>query len=152
MPGRQPRRYPHTPVPLGSRIVPVLLGALAWGAVACGPDLFLAATSLEITPNPAQPGDLVKFTFHLALVPEQSFTVVALVDGVEHSSKTEVAAVDGPYDVELGDAGDLIATYGAGAHVASIEVRLNDRGRVARTADKVFELQESAPPPGSRAP
>jgi hypothetical protein len=106
----------------------------------------LAAVDLQISPNPAQPGEAVTFSFRLTVIPAQAYTVVALVDGTEHIQTDGFAAVDGPVSVEMGDASDLITRYGLGMHVGAVEVRLEDRNRTT-SANRTFELQEAPPPP-----
>jgi hypothetical protein len=124
---------------------------LAIGAPGCAPDLLLSASNLEITPNPAQAGQAVTFTFTLTVIPGQGFTIIVLIDGTEHSRLTRFEAVeDRLIVVDLGDAAALISRYGLGTHIGGIEVRLHDQNRTAGTATKMFELQ-NAPPPVSRA-
>lgn len=119
--------------------------AAAFVASACGPDLLLGARELQISPNPAQPGDAVSFVFILSVVPEQDYTIVAFIDGTEHVTVAGFEAIDAPFVVVVGAADDLITEYGLGTHTAYIEVRLK-QGRTARTADVGFELREAPPP------
>lgn len=119
--------------------------ALVLAAAACTSDLLLAAQELEIGPSPAQPGDTVTFVFQLTVIPEQSFTVIVLIDGTEHLRVTRVEAANGPFEIKVGDAADLIARYGAGTHTGGIEVQLNERNRIARTQAKDFVLETAAP-------
>ena len=120
----------------------------AWG---CGPELLLGAGQLEISPNPAQPGDSVSFVFRLRVVPEQDYTVIAFIDSTSHQTVDGFEAVDGPFVLQVGTADELIATYGLGAHTAYVEVRLLGHDRTAQTAAKAFELVEAAQPaPGGR--
>jgi len=118
--------------------------ALVLAAAACTSDLLLAARELEIGPSPAQPGDTVTFVFQLTVIPAQSYTVIVLIDGTEHLRVTRVEAVNGPFESKLGDAADLIARYGVGTHTGDIEVRLNERSRIARTASREFVLEAAA--------
>jgi hypothetical protein len=123
--------------------------ALALGLVLtapyCGPDLRLAATDLEISPNPAQAGDAVSFSFTLTVIPEQGYTVIALIDGTERTRVSGFESVDGPFVIDVGDAGDLISQYGLGTHLGAVEVRLQDQSRTA-TANRTFVLREPPPP------
>ncbi len=119
--------------------------ALVLAAGACTADLLLAAQELEISPSPALPGDTVTFVFQLTVVPAQSYTVIVLIDGTEHLRVTRVELVNGPFEIKLGDAADLIARYGAGTHTGDIEVQLNERSRIARAASREFVLEAAAP-------
>lgn len=120
--------------------------ALVLALPGCKPDLQLAATNLQVTPDPAQPGQAVTFTFHLTILPAQGYTVIAFIDEVEHTRVTGFSAHDGLFPVEVGAATDLIAQYGLGTHEGAVEVRLDDRNRSA-TAARTFTLEESPPPP-----
>jgi hypothetical protein len=113
---------------------------------ACAPDVLLSAGNLEITPNPAQPGQVVSFSFTLTVVPAQVYSVIVLIDGAEHSRLTRSDAVDGPAVVAVADAAELISRYGAGVHTGAIEVRLHDQNRTAGTAARTFELQNAPAP------
>ena len=125
--------------------------ALAWvlgvilAASGCHPDLRLAATGLRVSPDPAQPGQTVSYSFTLTVIPAHDFTVVARIDGTEQARVTRFEAVDGPFVLDVGDAGDLIARYGLGMHVGAVEVRLEDRNRTT-SASRTFELQATPPP------
>jgi len=123
-----------------------LAAALVLMAPGCGPDLRLAAAGLEIFPDPAQVGDSVSFSFTLTVIPEQGFTVRALIDGTEHTRISRFEGVDGPFVIAIGAAGDLISQYGLGTHLGAVEVRLDDQSRTA-TANRTFVLQEPPPPP-----
>lgn len=118
--------------------------ALVLAAPGCGPDLRLAATDLQISPNPAQPGDTVVFAFMLTVIPAQGFTVIARIDGTERARVSGFEAVDGPMVIVVGDAGALISQYGLGMHLGAVEVRLDDGARAA-TANRTFVLEESPP-------
>lgn len=106
----------------------------------CGPDILLSATNLDIAPDPARPGDAVSFVFRLTLIPGQRFTVSAMIDGERHTSVSGNDVSDGPFTVDVGDAGDLITRYGEGTHTGFVEVLLEDGGRSARTASRSFQL------------
>jgi len=126
-------------IPAGAAVLAGTVGLMlaAWG---CGPELLLGAGQLEISPNPAQPGDSVSFVFRLRVVPGQDYTVIAFIDSTSHESVDGFEAVDGPFVVQVGTADDLIARYGLGTHSAYVEVRLKE-GRTARTADESFDLE-----------
>lgn len=119
--------------------------ALGMALSACGPDLLLGVSNLQIAPDPAQPGDSVRFSFRLTLLPAHEYTVIAYINETEHTRVTGVGAFDGVIVVEMGDAADLITQYGTGVHEASIAVRLDD-GNGAATAIRTFTLVEPPPP------
>ena len=78
--------------------------------------------------------------------PVQRHTIILTIDDVEHTRVTSNEAPAIPYVITLGDAADLIATYGAGTHTARVEVRAEEENETARTQTVEFELRESAPP------
>lgn len=92
----------------------------------------------------------MSFSFTLTVIPEQGCTVIALIDGTERTRARRFEAVDGPFVIDVGDAGDLISQYGLGMHLGAVEVRLDDQSRTA-TANRTFVLQEPSPPPPSPA-
>ena len=112
---------------------------------ACLDDFHLSASDLDIGPNPAVPGDVVVASFIVSLIPVQRHTVIVTIDNTEHLRVTSNERPPIPYLITLGDAADLIATYGAGAHVARVEVRAEDKGESARTQSASFELQQPVP-------
>ena len=124
-----------------------VFSALIVGLVAagCAADLFLSTSNLEIGPNPAQPGETVIASFRLALAPTQSHTIIIFIDDVEHSRVTTSEPPAVPMVLEIGEAGDLIDSYGEGVHSAYVEVRLTDRNRTSRTRSVTFELQAATP-------
>jgi hypothetical protein len=124
----------------------VWLGGLLLTTAACEPDLHVSVTRLEVSPNPAHAGEPVSFSFDLTVIPEQGFTLIVRIDGIEHTRITRFAAEDGPFTIDAGDAADLIASYGLGNHDAVIEVRLDD-GASTATAARTFTLEEPPPPP-----
>jgi hypothetical protein len=117
---------------------------LAFAVPGCG-DFFISATGLEVSPLPARPGQEVFFVFNLALVPAQSFTVIGFVNGTEQARETRVEAYDGAFVLSVGDAADLIATFGVGTHNAHVEVQLNERDSSSRTQSVEFLLEEAVP-------
>ena len=131
------------------RIFPLMGAALLAGVLGCS-ELLFGVRSLEVSPNPAQPGDAVSFAFWLSVVPEQDYTLTAFIDSTAELTEEGFAAVDGPYVMAVGTADDLIASYGLGTHTAHIEVRLTDRDKTARTLPVTFELQAAQPVPPNR--
>lgn len=113
--------------------------------MACLDDFHLSASSLEIGPNPAVPGDVVVATFVVLVTPIQRHTIVFMINGEEHTSVTSNEEPSRPYVLTLGDAADLIATYGSGTHLAHVEVHAEEANETARTRSVGFELRQSAP-------
>lgn len=74
--------------------------------------------------------------------------MTALIDGTERRRVRRFDAVDGPFVIDVGDAGDLISQYDLGMHLGAVEVRLDDQSRTA-TANRTFVLQERPPLPAS---
>jgi hypothetical protein len=105
-------------------------------------EFFLSATSLQVSPVAAQPGEEVFFVFNLTLVPAQSFTVIGFVNGEEQARETRNESYDGGFVLPIGDAADLIAAFGVGTHVAHVEVQLNESDRSTRTRNVEFLLEE----------
>ena len=124
-------------------------GALAifLATIACSDlgSLRLRASDLEIGPNPAVPGDQVVATLIVLLAPVQPHTVVLTINGTEHSRISSSEAPPLPYVIQLGDAADLIATYGTGTHFARVEVHAEDANESASTRSVSFELRDAAP-------
>lgn len=118
------------------------IGAFAFILLVTGcTDLHLSARELVISPNPAVPGEAVTATFVLSLIPVQAHTIIVVIDDIEHLRETSSDAPDIPVVLDLGDAADLIAEYGTGAHAARIIVHVDDE--VTRTRSVNFELNES---------
>jgi hypothetical protein len=125
------------------RTVAVTL-AVTLGAAGCGEDFHLSTSALQIAPNPAVPGDLVGAVFVLRLIPAQRHTIIVVVDETEHLRVTRDDSPEVPVVVDLGDAADLIATYGTGAHTAYIEVRALEANEKTRTRSASFQLNPAA--------
>jgi hypothetical protein len=70
-----------------------------------------------------------------------------LIDGATHASEVRSELADGPFVINVGEAGDLILQYGTGTHEGAIEVRLKGGERTA-TASRTFVLAETPPPLG----
>lgn len=113
--------------------------------IACFGDFHLSATSLQIGPNPAVPGDEVVASVLIALVPTQRHTIILRIDDTEHLRVTSNEAPAIPYVIELGDAAGLISKYGVGTHSAYVEVRAEEKNETARTQAVGFELREAVP-------
>ena len=105
----------------------------------------LRASDLEIAPTPAGPGDQMVATFIVILAPVQRHTVVLIINDREHSRVTSNEAPPIPYVISLGDAADMIATYGIGTHFARVEVHADDANESAGTRSVPFELRDAAP-------
>ena len=108
-------------------------------------DFQLSASNLEIGPNPAVPGETVVAAFNLVLSPTQPYTIIVTIDNQEHSRVTHNDQPLFVQTLELGDAADLIATYGVGVHSARVEVVAEDDNESSRTQSKAFELRQAAP-------
>ena len=125
----------------GSKTVLALMVAVV---TACS-DFQLSAFNLDIGPNPAEPGETVIAAFNLVLAPRQPYTVILTIDNEEHSRVTHNDQPPFVQTIELGDAADLIATYGEGVHTARVEVVAEDKNESSRTASRSFELRQAAP-------
>jgi hypothetical protein len=121
----------------------MLVAALAMSA--CFGDLQLSASEPQIGPNPAVPGDVVVVSFFLQLAPMQRHTVRVMIDDAEHLSVTSSEQPAAPMLIPLGDAAELIAEYGVGAHSLHIVVHAEDADRRVRTQSVPFELRQAAP-------
>lgn len=119
------------------------IGALACILIVGCSDLHLSARELVISPDPAVPGDAVTATFLLSLIPVQGHTIILVIDDAEHLRVTSSDAPEIPVVLALGDAAELIATYGTGEHTAHVVVHVDDE--VTRTRSVGFELNEPAP-------
>jgi hypothetical protein len=126
-----------------------IAGLLAAIAVAGCRDFHLSTGGLDLGPNPALPGQTVVASFVLNLIPAQQHTIRVFIDDSEHLKDTRTGTPPLPVIVEIGEAGDLIAEYGAGTHVVYIEIEAQDSGRSTRTRPAGLELQEST---GEEAP
>lgn len=129
---------------LSWRMATIMIAALGMpGLTACGGDFHLAASSLDIGPNPAVPGDMMVASFLMSLIPTQNYTVIFIIDDEEHLrfESNEPPAI--PVVIPLGDAADLIDTYGLGEHAAYVQVHARDDA--ARTQSVLFQLNEVEP-------
>lgn len=126
---------------------PARAGVLATvlAVAACFGDFHLSASQLEIGPNPAVPGDVVVVSFVVMLSPIQRHTVRVMIDDTEHVAVTSSEQPRQPSVITLGDAADLIATYGIGTHSVRVEVRAEEENRTAKTRTASFELRQAAP-------
>ncbi len=105
----------------------------------------MVAGDLEVFPNPAQPGDSVKFVFQLTLVPKHRYVAKVLINDTEHLRLERFEAINGPMEINLGDAADLIARYGEGTHRGSVEVEVTEKSLIARSGEKDFLLRNRSP-------
>jgi hypothetical protein len=115
------------------------------GGIACKPDLRLGATGLQIVPDPAYQGQAVTGSFRLTIIPAHGYIVTLRIDDVVHDSVAGSGAFDGSFTMDVGNATDLIARYGAGVREAAVLVRLDD-GHTARSS-RTFTLEDAPPPP-----
>lgn len=127
----------------GSKVLHAVAAVVA--IAACFSDFHLSASNLQIAPSPARPGDLVVASVVVIVSPVQRHTIILTIDGAEHFRVTSNEALARPYVITLGDAADLIATYGPGTHSARVEVRAEDANEIARTQTASFELSQVAP-------
>ncbi|MBR9991179.1 MAG: hypothetical protein KFH98_15565 [Gemmatimonadetes bacterium] len=127
-------------------VAAIMLSALALPALSACSDFHMAASSLDIGPNPAVPGDMVVASFLLSLVPTTNHTIVFIIDDAEHLRIESNAPPAIPVIIEVGSAADLIDMYGPGDHEAYVRVFANDDS--ARTEAVVFRLNAAAPQGG----
>jgi hypothetical protein len=118
---------------------------IALAGAACGDDLILSAYNLEVAPSPAHPGDVLVASFNVDLAPTQAHTMIVVIDGTEHLRVDSDDVPGIPVVLELGDAADLIATYGPGEHVAHVEVHVSGPNETARSGSALFELVQDTP-------
>ncbi len=111
----------------------------------CSSDLLLVAGDLEIFPNPAEPGDSVKFVMQLTLVPKHRYVAKVLINETEHLRLERFEAINGPVEINVGDAADLIARYGEGIHRGSVEVEVTEKSQIVRSGARDFWLRKGAP-------
>ena len=105
----------------------------------------LEAFGLQVSPAPAQEGDLVSFDFSLNVAASQPVILSALIDGEEYSTQTAPSFYSGLFSWEIGDAADLIARFDLGDHTAQVRVRESDGGHTAATEQVTFTLVVPAP-------
>ena len=119
----------------------VTIAALTMPALpGCGGDFHLSASTLDIGPNPAVAGETVVASFFMNLLPTQNHTIVVIIDDEEHLRLESNEPPPIPVVLQLGDAADLIATYGLGDHEVYIQVHARDEA--ARTQTVVLQLTE----------
>lgn len=87
----------------------------------------------------------MRFVFNLTLVPRHQYVAKVLINGNEYLRISRFEAINGPVEINVGDAADLIARFGAGTHRGAVEVEIPDRSVVARSGEKDFTLQRSSP-------
>ena len=105
----------------------------------------LEAFGLQVSPTPAQEGDLVSFDFNLNVAASQPVILSALIDGEEYSTQTAPSFYSGLYSWEIGDAADLIERFDLGDHTARVRVHDPSSGHSATTEQVTFTLVEPAP-------
>jgi hypothetical protein len=115
----------------------------ALGAAGCE-EFHLSTSALQIVPNPARPGDPVMAMFLLRLIPMQRHTMIVAIDGAEHVRVTRDELTEIPVVIELGDAAELIATFGTGGHTARVEVRVPGENESVHTRTVSFTLNPAA--------
>ena len=118
--------------------------AVALGIAGCG-DFHLSMSDLTISPLPARPGDMVVASFILNLIPPERRTIIVVIDSTEHMRITHSDAINNPIVLELGDAADLIAQYGAGQHAAHVRVHADESDEATRTPWTQFLLEDDTP-------
>ena len=139
--GTAPRRRPFRRTLLTWRRVTIALAALAMpGVMGCGGDFHLSASTLDIGPNPAVSGEMVVASFFMSLLPTQNHTIVVIIDDEEHMRVESNDPPAIPVLLQLGNATDLIATYGLGDHEVYVQVHARDEA--ARTQSVVLQLAE----------
>jgi hypothetical protein len=116
---------------------------IALGVAGCE-EFHLSTAALQIVPDPARPGDPVMAMFVLRLIPMQRHTMIVAIDGAEHLRVTRDDLTEIPVVIELGDAADLIATYGPGDHTARVEVRVPAANESSHTGTVTFTLSPGA--------
>ena len=127
------------------RVTSRACGAAILALVAACNNFHISTSDLAISPNPAVPGDAVIATFVLNLIPQQSHTMIVVIDDTEHLRLTSSDDTRAPITIQLGDAADLIAQYGAGEHTAYVRVIANESDEATRTQAVGFELREDVP-------
>jgi hypothetical protein len=115
------------------------------GLMGCGGDFHLSASTLDIGPNPAVSGEIVVASFFMNLIPTQNHTIVVIIDDAEHLRLESNDPPPIPVVIQLGNAADLIATYGLGDHEVYVQVHARDEA--ARTQSVVLQLTEAEAEP-----
>lgn len=128
-----------------SRVTARACGAAMLALFAACNNFHISTSDMVISPNPAVPGDAVVATFVLNLIPQQSHTMIVVIDDTEHLRLTSSDDTRAPVVIQLGDAADLIAEYGTGEHTAYVRVIANESDEATRTQAVGFELREDVP-------
>lgn len=136
---------------IGVSVTALLILAIGWGCT-FGDDGIFSVRELVVVPNPAEQGDIVTFVFDLVVVPKQDYTITGLIDGTVAVTQTRQVINNGPFELVVGSAEDLIAEFGLGTHVADVEVRLHKTNDVFGARSVNFELREPEQPPAGIAP
>jgi hypothetical protein len=85
-------------------------------------------------------GEIVVASFFMNLIPTQNHTIVVIIDDAEHLRLESNDPPPIPVVIQLGNAADLIATYGLGDHEVYVQVHARDEA--ARTQSVVLQLTE----------
>jgi hypothetical protein len=128
----------------GSALVALLVAATA--ATGCSEDLHLSVVDLDVGPNPAGPGTAVAATVVVNILPAQGHAIYLYIDDQEHLRESHSGAPPVPVIFQLGDAADLIETYGAGEHTLHVDVRLDASGKLGRSRSVTFVLETDGGP------
>jgi hypothetical protein len=67
--------------------------------------------------------------------------MTALIDGTAVVSQTRTGRFEGVLELVLGDAADLIATFGTGFHSAILDLRATEPNKVTIVQGTSFQLQ-----------
>lgn len=113
------------------------------GLMGCGGDFHLSTSNLDVGPNPAVPGDMMVASFLMSLIPTENHTIIVIIDDAEHLRLESNEPPPIPVVIQLGDAADLIDTYGLGEHEMYVQVHARDEA--ARTQSVLFQLNEAVP-------
>lgn len=115
-------------------------------AAGCNDDLHLSVVQLDVGPDPARPGDRVQASVEVNILPAQRHGIYLFIDGQEHLRLSNDGAPPFPVILQLGEAEDLIETYGVGEKEVYVEVRLQSSDEIARSQTATFVLEASGGP------
>jgi len=112
---------------------------------ALGADVTVEAFNLQVSPSPAEEGDLVSFIFHLTVISDGTVTLTAEIDDEEYATLNVSSVFSDMVSWEIADAGVLIDEFGLGDHTARVRVRISGTDRTAHTEQVTFTLIEAVP-------